>query len=206
MLDIKKIKFDNDGLVPAIVCDAYTNRVLMQAYMNNDALAKTLKTKKAHYYSRSRKTLWLKGESSGHTQEVVSIFADCDYDCILLRVKQNGHACHVEGQYSCFHNEETVFQDVSDIGILHDVLTTIADRQKNPVEGAYTNYLFSKGVEKICKKVGEEASEVIIASMKNDNAELHQEAADLLYHLLVLLKNQKTDLVSVLKVLESRKK
>jgi len=204
MFDINTIKFDACGLIPAIACDAYSGRVLMQAYVNREALEKTIASKQAHYYSRSRKKLWRKGETSGHTQEVVSIVSDCDNDCILLRVIQTGSACHT-GEVSCFFNNRTDFKEISDVGVLYDTLSAIRDRRVSPQEGSYTNYLFAKGREKICKKLGEECTEAVIAAMKGDNAELCEESADILYHLLVLLDECGTDITAVLKVLENRR-
>lgn len=202
-MDIKTIKFDKNGLVPAIVCDCYTNQVLMQAYMNEESLKMTIDTKKATYFSRSRGALWIKGETSGHFQEVVSICSDCDNDCILLRVKQVGAACHT-GAYSCFFNNMTEFEDVTAVEAIYDTIETIKDRAENPQEGSYTNYLLEKGKEKICKKVGEEASEMIIAAMKGDNEELCSESADFMYHLLVLLHDQGANFDEILQVLKSR--
>lgn len=197
------IKFDEKGLVVAIAADAYTNEVLMQAYMNREALDLTLKTGKAHYFSRSRNQLWLKGETSGHFQQVVSIYSDCDNDSILMRVIQTGAACHT-GERSCFFNQLKEFQPLANINILQKNIETIQDRKAHPVEGSYTNYLLHKGVEKICKKVGEESSETIIAAMKNDNEELAMELADLYYHTLVLMEDRGLRFGEVLKVLETR--
>ncbi len=205
MPDITSIKFDQKGLVPAIVCDAYSGRVLMQAYMNREALELTLSTRNAYYYSRSRQKLWRKGETSGHTQEVVSVMSDCDNDCILLRVIQTGPACHT-GAQSCFYNSLAEFSDIAEPGVLLDTVDAIRDRKQNPVEGSYTNYLFNKGREKICKKIAEESGEAIIAAMKGDNAELCEESADLLFHLTVLLEERGTNLTAVLKVMEERRK
>ncbi len=202
-MDISTIKFNKDGLVPAIVCDCYTNQVLMQAYMNEESLKMTLETKKATYFSRSRNKLWLKGESSGHFQEVVSICSDCDNDCILMRVKQIGVACHT-GAYSCFFNNETEFESVTATDALYDTINAIKDRAETPQEGSYTNYLLEKGKEKICKKIGEEASEMIIGAMKGDKDELCSESADFIYHLLVLLHDQNASLEQVLSILKSR--
>jgi len=204
MFDINSIKFDGRGLVPAIACDAYTNRVLMQAYMSREALELTLESKQAHYYSRSRQTIWRKGATSGHTQEVVSVVSDCDNDCILLRVIQTGPACHTLSP-SCFFNNRTDFSEVPDAGVLIDTLNAIRDRKLNPQEGSYTNYLFAKGKEKICKKIGEESAEAVIAAMKGDAAELCEESADIMYHLLVLLEACGTDITAVLRVLEARR-
>ena len=205
-MDIKDIKFDASGLVPAIAQDVVTGEVLMQAFMNAEALEKTLATGKAHYYSRSRKKLWLKGETSGHFQHVVSMFSDCDNDCILMKVVQDGNACHT-GSYSCFFNGMKEFEEYkgkSGANALFDCIATIADRAENPEEGSYTNYLLEKGREKICKKIGEESSEVIIAAMKGDNDELKNELSDLFYHAFVLMKDRNLDFSEVLDVLHAR--
>lgn len=202
-MDINTIKFDSNGLVVAIVCDAYSNEVIMQAFMNKEALEKTLKTKTAHYFSRSRNKLWLKGETSGHTQEVVSICSDCDNDSILLRVIQKGVACHT-GEYSCFFNNLTTFKNICTTKALVDTQKTIKEREANPQEGSYTNYLLTHGKEKICKKIGEESTEVVISAMKNDNEELCSESADLLYHLVTLLHSQGTSIEKVMEVLQYR--
>lgn len=202
-MDINSIKFDKDGLVPAIASDALTNEVLMLAYMNKEAIEKTVSTGKAHYFSRSRQSLWLKGETSGHFQTVVSIASDCDNDAILMRVIQDGAACHT-GNYSCFFNNLTELSYSPNLSVIKKDVDTIAERAENPEEGSYTNYLLNKGVEKICKKIGEEASETIIAAMKNDKNELAEELADLYYHTFVLLKDRGMDIEDVLKVLDER--
>ncbi len=184
---IKEIKFDEKGLVPAIAQSAETGAVLMQAYMNEQAVRKTIETGYAHYYSRSRKKLWKKGEQSGNTQQVVDFSLDCDMDSVLLRVNQLGPACHT-GEYSCFHNEvqSTGVPSCTNSSVLEELYAIVCDRKANPKEGSYTNYLFEKGIDKILKKVGEEAAEVIIASKNAGTDELRYEAADLLYHLTVL--------------------
>lgn len=197
------IKWNSDGLVPAIAVDAYTNEVLMQAYMNEEALRLTLETGRAHYYSRSRGKLWLKGETSGHFQTVVDVYTDCDNDSILLRVIQTGAACHT-GSRTCFFRKLKSFSRVADIGILQKNIDTIEDRAEHPQEGSYTNYLLAKGREKICKKVGEESTECVIAAMKGDNEELANELADLYFHTLVLMKDRGLAFNDVLKVLEDR--
>ncbi len=186
LCDITAIKYDKKGLVPAIAQDAYTGEVLMQAYMNEESLRKTLESGYATYYSRSRQQLWRKGETSGHTQKVIRLMYDCDGDCILMQVKQAGPACHT-GATSCFHNAVVDGELPATSHILEDVMDTVRDRALNPQEGSYTNYLLDKGIEKICKKLGEESSEAIIAAMKGDKDELIGEASDLLYHLTVLL-------------------
>ena len=197
------IKWNSDGLVPAIAVDAYTNEVLMQAYMNEEALRLTLETGRAHYYSRSRGKLWLKGETSGHFQTVADVYTDCDNDSILLRVIQTGAACHT-GSRTCFFRKLKSFSRVADISILQKNIDTIEDRAEHPQEGSYTNYLLAKGREKICKKVGEESTECVIAAMKGDNEELAKELADLYFHTLVLMKDRGLAFNDVLKVLEDR--
>ncbi len=193
MLDVNAVKFDEKGLVPVVTQDIKTGTVVMLAYMNQEALQKTLDTGYAVYFSRSRQTLWKKGETSGHVQKVRAIHYDCDGDSLLMLVEQAGGACHT-GEYSCFHNELLSLVEgaakVPSAQILQEVYNVIADRKVNPKEGSYTNYLLDKGVEKICKKVGEEAAESIIAAVKGSREELRYEAADLVYHLLVLLFNQ----------------
>ena len=184
-LDISKVRFDDKGLVPAIAQDAVTGQVLMLAYMNAESLQATLDTGYATYYSRSRQQLWKKGETSGHTQKVLAIALDCDGDAILLTVDQTGPACHT-GETSCFHHP-VMGEAPATSAVLEAVYRTVTDRAANPREGSYTNYLLLKGIEKTCKKVGEEASETIIASVKGSPAEVRYEAADLQYHLLVLL-------------------
>lgn len=201
--DIKEIKFDASGLVPAVAQDAVTGEVLMQAYMNAEALEKTLATGQAHYYSRSRKKLWRKGEESGHTQAVVKVTLDCDGDCVLLKVLQTGPACHT-GNQTCFYRELKTFGEAYNSGILYQVAEAIKQRKAEPQEGSYTNYLLAKGADKICKKVGEEASETIIAAKNNDNNELAAEISDLIFHLLVLCENQNLDIGEVFKVLAER--
>jgi len=184
-MDLTNIKFDAQGLVPAIAQDAYTGEVLMLAYMNAESLQLTLETGYATYYSRSRQQLWRKGETSGHVQKVLAIRYDCDGDALLLSVQQTGPACHT-GKRSCFHNA-LQGEAPATAAILQEIYNTIVDRDHNPKEGSYTNYLLTKGIEKTCKKVGEEASETIIAAIKNSFEETRYEASDLLYHLMVLL-------------------
>ncbi|HEY8390239.1 MAG TPA: bifunctional phosphoribosyl-AMP cyclohydrolase/phosphoribosyl-ATP diphosphatase HisIE [Clostridia bacterium] len=199
------IKFDQNGLIPVIAQDAYTGEVLMQAYMNKEALDLTLSTQKAHYFSRSRNKLWLKGETSGCYQEVVSIALDCDYDSILLKVVQQGNACHT-GKYSCFFNTLQEFRQVYNSQILYKDIKTIKDRKINPKEGSYTTYLLENGTDKICKKVGEEASEVIIAAKNTSDDDLAGEIADLFYHTLVLMEDKGIDIENVFKVMDERSK
>ncbi|MCM3787354.1 bifunctional phosphoribosyl-AMP cyclohydrolase/phosphoribosyl-ATP diphosphatase HisIE [Domibacillus indicus] len=201
---IDEVKFDEKGLVPAIVQDATTYEVLTLAYMNEESLKKTMETGETWFYSRSRQELWHKGATSGHTQKVVSMQFDCDKDAIVVKVEPAGPACH-RGTTSCFdepfYGEDNVSLPYS---ILQQLEQVIADREQNRPEGAYTTYLFEKGVDKILKKVGEEAAEVIIAAKNRDKEELQWEAADLLYHLLVLLREQDLALDDVLSVLARR--
>lgn len=190
---IENVKFDEHGLVPAIAQDVRTGAVLMLAYMNEESLKLTLETGYATYYSRSRQKLWKKGEESGHVQKVRAIRYDCDGDTLLLQVEQTGPACHT-GAYTCFHHtlSELIEGEAPSKGsaVLQEVYNVILDRMANPVEGSYTNYLLDKGVEKIAKKVGEEATETVIAAIKGNKDEVRYEASDLLYHLLVLLAQQ----------------
>lgn len=186
-----ELKFNHHDLIPAVLQDYYTRQVLMVAYMNREALDKTLETGKATFWSRSRKELWTKGETSGNYQEVVAIDYDCDADTLLVQVLPKGPACHT-GETSCFYrnlytNEEKA---TGNMDIIHKLADQVQDRRENPVEGSYTNYLFREGVDKICKKIGEESAETIIAAKNDSKEELTYEASDLLYHLTVLLNNQ----------------
>lgn len=186
-ININDFKFDDNGLLTAIAVDAETNEVLMQAFMNMDALRATIESGYATYYSRSRQKLWKKGETSGNTQRVVEIKYDCDMDSVLLRVIQNGAACHT-GNRSCFYRSLGENEHVADGKIFYDIAETIKKRKSEPKEGSYTNYLFDKGIEKICKKVGEESTEAVIAAIKGDKEELIGEISDIAYHLLVLME------------------
>lgn len=197
------IKFDSSGLVPVITQDFFTKEVLILSYMNEEALNKTLEEKQLYYFSRSRKELWKKGETSGNTQELMSLKFDCDSDALLAIVKQKGPACHT-GQTSCFHS--TLLGDNVDSNIFNKLYTLIESRKKDPIEGSYTNYLLDKGREKILKKVGEESSEIIIASMAENKPELIYEIADFVYHAMVLMVNDNITLSEVLSELESRYK
>jgi phosphoribosyl-AMP cyclohydrolase / phosphoribosyl-ATP pyrophosphohydrolase len=204
--DLETIKYNGQELVPAVAQDISTGAVLMLAWMNADALAKTIETGYAHYFSRSRQQLWFKGETSGHIQKVVEILLDCDSDTILLKVEQTGAACHTN-RFTCFN--DTLAEDgegaVPGFEALRSEFEIILDRQINRKEGSYTNYLFDKGIEKICKKIGEESSEVIIAAMKGNNDEMRYEAADLLYHLMVAMANQGLTWQDILSEVEKRK-
>ena len=191
---IEDIKYDEKGLVPAIIQDVKTGEVLMLAYMNKESLTKTIETKQTWFYSRSRNELWNKGATSGNVQKVVDIYYDCDQDSLLVKVEQVGVACHT-GAYSCFYRKLTDFSQDSVVvndnngiaTLLNELYSVINDRKQNPQEGSYTTYLFEKGQDKILKKVGEESAETIIASKNMDNNELLYEMADLWYHCLVLL-------------------
>ena len=197
------MKFDEKGLIPAIIQDATTKEVLTLAYMNEESYEKTLATGETWLYSRSRQELWHKGGTSGNTQRVVSIKYDCDRDALLVLVDPNGPACHT-GEVSCF-SERTYGEDIGDdFAILRTLEKVILDRERKRPEGAYTTYLFEKGIDKILKKVGEEAAEVIIAAKNRSRDELKWEAADLLYHLQVLLVEQELPLREVLRTLEER--
>ncbi|MFE8701579.1 bifunctional phosphoribosyl-AMP cyclohydrolase/phosphoribosyl-ATP diphosphatase HisIE [Cytobacillus sp. FJAT-54145] len=207
-MTIEKIRFDEKGLIPAIVQDSVTKEVLTLAYMNKESLEKSLETRETWFYSRSRQELWHKGATSGNTQKIVDMKYDCDQDSLVVLVEPAGPACHT-GTTSCF--TESFFEatgsttsSLSDYQILKSLEEVIKKRELERPEGAYTTYLFEKGVDKILKKVGEEASEVIIAAKNRDGEELKWEAADLLYHLLVLLEEQKLPFKEVLKVLKKR--
>jgi len=200
MLD--KINYDENGLIPAIVQDDTSGKVLMLAYMNEEALKKTIETKETWFYSRSRQELWHKGATSGNTQQVKHIALDCDQDTILLTVVPNGPACHT-GATSCFYNtldESTKTKH----DVIHRIVEVIEDRRNNPVEGAYTTYLFNEGIDKVLKKVGEETSEVIIGAKNNDKEEIKWEVADLVYHTLVLLNMTDVSIDDIKEVLYER--
>lgn len=188
-LNFKDLKQNSDGLVPVIVQEYGSDEVLMLAYMNEEAFNSTMKSGRMTYFSRSRQEIWIKGESSGHYQYLRSLAADCDYDTILAKVTQVGAACHT-GTHNCFFNPiiELRGEEIKIPGkILESLMSIINDRKKNPREGSYTNYLFDKGIDKILKKLGEEACEIIIAAKNPNNNEIKYEIADYLYHLMVLM-------------------
>lgn len=232
---LEMVKYNADGLVPAVTQDIRTDEVLMLAWMNEESLKKTVETGKVHYYSRSRQKLWLKGETSGHFQKLRSISIDCDGDTLLLKVEQTGAACHT-GHRSCFFtrleaDELKSGADMKDIDsavaaseskkddesktageirtagveVLGEVFDVINDRLTNPKEGSYTNYLFTKGLDKILKKIGEEAGEVMIASKNGDSREISAEIADLMYHIMVLLAERGMSLNDIYEELDHRK-
>lgn len=201
---IKEIKFNDKGLVPVIAQDINTGEVLMLAYMNEEAIKKTLEEKIAHYYSRSRKKLWKKGETSGNIQKIKGFYYDCDKDSILIKVEQIGVACHT-GNYSCFFNE-ILTGEVNKKEILKELYLNIKDRKNNPKEGSYTNYLFEKGIDKILKKVGEESAEVIIGAKNRDKKEMIYEISDLIYHVMVLMVNESVTMEDIKSELKTRRK
>ncbi|MEC0554203.1 bifunctional phosphoribosyl-AMP cyclohydrolase/phosphoribosyl-ATP diphosphatase HisIE [Bacillus haynesii] len=204
MIKADELTFNEAGLIPAIVQDAASKEVLTLAYMNKESFEKTLETKETWFFSRSRGELWHKGATSGNIQRVKDIRLDCDQDALIVLVEPAGPACHT-GSYSCFLPGEHIRQtDGGRFDIINELETVIAKRQAEMPEGAYTTYLFREGVDKILKKVGEEAAEVIIAAKNRDPEELKWEAADLLYHLLVLLREQSLPLDNVLGVLKER--
>jgi phosphoribosyl-ATP pyrophosphohydrolase/phosphoribosyl-AMP cyclohydrolase len=232
-INLDGLKFDEQGLIPAIIQDVQSKAVLMMAYMNRESLAKTIESGETWFWSRSRQELWHKGATSGNTQKVKGIYADCDGDTLLIMVEPQGPACH-KGTYTCFQPFGETAEDAQgeslragegmpqaedmepgqpagqdelgglDYTILTQLIETIARRDAERPEGAYTTYLFEKGVDKILKKVGEEASEVIIAAKNRNHDELSWEAADLLYHLLVLFREQGMGFDRVLNVLRQR--
>ena len=188
ILDFSQFKLNEQGLIPVVVQHYKTREVLMLAYMNEEAFDLTMKTGKMTYYSRSRKGLWTKGETSGHFQYVKSLAVDCDKDTLLAKVEQIGVACHT-GNPTCFFQPlaGTDQDEANPLRIFEHVYNTILDRKANPKEGSYTNYLFDKGIDKILKKVGEEATEIVIAAKNPNVEETKYEIADLLYHMMVLM-------------------
>lgn len=189
--DINELTFDEQGLIPAIIQDIYSGKVLMLGYMNKESLTKTLETKTTWFYSRSRQKLWNKGETSGHIQDVKQIQYDCDRDTLLIQVEQKGVACHT-GERSCFFRNLYTHQEYETYNpdIVSDLYQYLLNRKVNPEEGSYTSYLFREGLDKILKKVGEETSEVIIGAKNHDKNELTYELSDLIYHSLVLMVEQ----------------
>ncbi|MBQ2159666.1 MAG: bifunctional phosphoribosyl-AMP cyclohydrolase/phosphoribosyl-ATP diphosphatase HisIE [Oscillospiraceae bacterium] len=183
MIAIDDLKFDEKGLIPAIVQDADSGRVLTLAYMNRESLGISLERRLTCFWSRSRQELWLKGETSGNYQHIVSITADCDHDALLVRVHPDGPACHL-GTASCFENPLLIGEEAFSLDGLYALLT---DRKAQLPEGSYTSYLFQKGIDKILKKVGEECTEVIVAGKGGERAETVYEIADLAYHVMVLM-------------------
>jgi len=206
-VDINVIRFDEQGLVPAIIQDAVSGKVLMLAYMNRESLQKTIETRKTWFFSRSRNQLWNKGETSGNFQRVKKMSYDCDGDSLLVEVEQTGPACHT-GEKSCFYRE--LFKERDSLPINHDIIydlyERIVKRKQNPMEGSYTNYLFREGIDKILKKIGEETSEVIIGAKNNNKEELIYELSDLIYHSLVLMVQQNIKIEDLKQELTRREK
>ncbi|KZE48600.1 bifunctional phosphoribosyl-AMP cyclohydrolase/phosphoribosyl-ATP pyrophosphatase [Brevibacillus parabrevis] len=207
----QNLRFDENGLIPVIVQDAQSKAVLTLAYMNEESFLRSVETKETWFWSRSRQELWHKGATSGNTQRIVSMQVDCDSDALVVQVVPNGPACHT-GAYSCFSGELLAGEKELEKGeagerfaILGELEELIAKREAERPEGSYTTYLFEKGVDKILKKVGEEAAEVIIAAKNRSHEELRYEASDLLFHLLVLLREQKLPLDDVLAELRGRR-
>ena len=197
-----ELKFDEKGLIPAIVQDHYTKEVLTLAYMNKESLAITIDERRTCFWSRSRQELWRKGDTSGNVQHVVSITADCDGDALVVEVVKDGPACHT-GSESCFFNEIYLSDELKQFsyeGLYH----LIEGRKTNPKEGSYTSYLFEKGLDKILKKVGEECTEVIIGGRKEDKEETVYEIADLCYHVMVLMVQMGITVEDVHRELASR--
>ncbi len=203
MFDIEKLKFDEKGLIPAIVVDDETNQVLTLAYMNKESLGISLEKKKTCFWSRSRQELWLKGETSGNYQHIVSITADCDMDALTVRVRKEGPACHT-GEESCFFNTVFENEEIAPAFSVQSLVETIEGRKLDPKEGSYTTYLFEKGIDKILKKVGEECTEVIIAGKADDKAETIYEISDLMYHVLVLMIEMGISVDDIMNELKSR--
>ncbi|MER2118263.1 MAG: bifunctional phosphoribosyl-AMP cyclohydrolase/phosphoribosyl-ATP diphosphatase HisIE [Enterococcus casseliflavus] len=195
-----QVRFDKQGLVPVIVQDVETNEVLTLAYMNQESLTLTLKDRLMTFYSRSRQELWRKGETSGNYQHLVSLTADCDQDALVAKVKKDGPACHT-GTESCFTE---VLYDTESSPTIDALYELIKGRKDTPQEGSYTSYLFEKGSEKILKKIGEEATEVVIGAMKEDCQETVYEIADLAYHTLVLMAEMGIDLAAIRQELAKR--
>ena len=202
MINIDELKFDEKGLIPAIVVDSVSKKVLTLAYMNKESLAITMEKKLTCFYSRSRQELWLKGETSGNYQHVVSITADCDNDALVVVVEPDGPACHT-GAESCFFNDVWQNDELKEFS-LEGLVKLIEGRKTEKTEGSYTTYLFEKGIDKILKKVGEECTEVIIAAKADDKKETIYEIADLAYHTLVLMIQMGISLEDIHKELASR--
>ncbi|MGL9746851.1 bifunctional phosphoribosyl-AMP cyclohydrolase/phosphoribosyl-ATP diphosphatase HisIE [Enterococcus sp. DIV0170] len=196
-----ELTFDEQGLIPVIVQDAETNEVLTLAYMNQESYELTLKDQLMTFYSRSRKELWRKGETSGNYQHLVSLKLDCDQDALVAKVKKDGPACHT-GAESCFN--ELLYGEDDQQATIDALYKLVKGRKEAPQEGSYTSYLFEKGVEKILKKVGEESTEVVIGAMKEDHKETVFEISDLVYHVLVLMVEMGIDLTEVRQELANR--
>lgn len=201
-MELKELKFDSQGLIPAVVQDHYTKEVLTLAYMNRESLAVTIDERRTCFWSRSRRELWRKGETSGNIQRVVSITADCDGDALVVEVVKAGPACHT-GAESCFFNEIYLSEELKQFSY-EGLYRLIEGRRHTPKEGSYTTYLFEKGLDKILKKVGEECTEVIIGGRKEDREETVYEIADLCYHVMVLMVQMGITVEDITRELEKR--
>ena len=202
MTEIDQLKFDEKGLIPAVIVEAGTHRLLMVAYMNRESLKISMETGKTCFWSRSRQELWTKGETSGTYQHIVSITADCDMDTLKVVVEKDGPACHT-GAETCFFNPVYQSEEKSDF-TMDALMELIRGRKTNPQEGSYTTYLFQKGLDKILKKIGEESTEVIIAAKDNDQKETIYEISDLVYHVMVMMIQQGISLEDIRRELASR--
>ena len=205
-MSFSELKTDGNGLIPVVVQDYKSNEVLMVAYMNEEAFQKTVETGVMTYYSRSRQELWVKGETSGHYQYVKNLKIDCDNDTILAKVRQVGAACHT-GNKSCFYRDlmKREYDSFNPFDVLSEDFAVIMDRKEHPKQGSYTNYLFDKGIDKILKKCGEEATEICIAAKNPEAEELKYEIADYLYHLMVLMAECNLTWEDVMKELANRR-
>ena len=202
MTEINRLKFDEKGLIPAVIVEAGTHELLMVAYMNRESLKISMETGKTCFWSRSRQELWTKGETSGNYQHIVSITADCDLDTLKVVVEKDGPACHT-GAETCFFNPVYHSEEKSDF-TPDALMELIRGRKTNPQEGSYTTYLFQKGLDKILKKIGEESTEVIIAAKDNDPKETIYEISDLVYHVMVMMIEQGISLEDIRRELASR--
>lgn len=202
MVNINELKFDKDGLIPAIVVDNKSGEVLTLAYMNRESLEISMEKRLTCFYSRSRKCLWLKGETSGNYQHIVSITADCDKDALVVKVNKDGPACHT-GAESCFNTSLLVSEEAEEFS-MNGLYELLLDRKATLPEGSYTTYLFQKGIDKILKKVGEETTEVIIAAKADDKRDTVYEIADLAYHVMVLMTEMGITVEDIKEELASR--
>ena len=205
VIEASDLKYDARGLIPCVVQQYDTGEVLMVAWMNEESVGLTLKTGTTWFWSRSRQELWRKGDTSGHYQYVKSLDIDCDRDTILAKVEQIGAACHT-GHRSCFYTNlaSKAYDGRNPMTVFEDVMATILERKENPKEGSYTNYLFDQGIDKILKKVGEEAAEIIIAAKNPDSDEVKYEICDFLYHMMVLMAEREVSWKDITKELAER--
>ncbi|MBQ7549108.1 MAG: bifunctional phosphoribosyl-AMP cyclohydrolase/phosphoribosyl-ATP diphosphatase HisIE [Clostridia bacterium] len=201
-MDLDSLRFDEKGLIPAVVVDAHSKKVLTVAYMNRESLEISIRERRTCFWSRSRRELWRKGETSGNVQHIVSITADCDRDALTVLVEKDGPACHT-GEDSCFFNTVWENDELHEFS-LDGLMELISGRKTEKKEGSYTTYLFEKGLDKILKKVGEESTEVIVAAKNNDNGETIYEIADLTYHVMVLMIEMGISLEDIRRELASR--